>query len=382
MNDIMDDTDVNEIENLFSSGQDDGFTNVEVNDTDIDFSEEDLDNFISNPTAILDKELDTIPEIEEASAFEDYDEEEDEELDDIQEDVESEELEEDELDEEDDDNSDDEEEVIVEEKESRSNKRIRELNAKYRAEQRRAQQLEESLEANKYQALKSQLTESQNRKAVVESQLEDKKRNFAVAYEMADAKLIADATAELQKTQMELMSLDAFIQRTPEPQKAVVTPRETTIEDQRYAVMDKLPDVGQDWIEKNDWFIANKQLTSAALTIAQDLATEGFTEQEADYYKELDVRMKEQFPKRFTKTTETKKEEPVKKSKPKISKGKKGIAPTKTKGVKKGKRSVRLSVHEQAIAREMGLSNKDYAESKKLTEGSTRTTTGYLELDV
>jgi hypothetical protein len=57
------------------------------------------------------------------------------------------------------------------------------------------------------------------------------------------------------------------------------------------------------WAENNEWFGQDKIMTAAALALDAQLKEEGFNPADDDFYKEVDVRLKDAFPNKF-KTSE------------------------------------------------------------------------------
>ena len=109
------------------------------------------------------------------------------------------------------------------------------------------------------------------------------------------------------------------------------------------------------WAEKNDWFGADEVMTYAAFGIHRKLVEEeGFDPQSDDYYTEVDKRMRTEFPHKF---------QPPKKS------GGAQVAPAGASATrstaKSGRRSVKLSPSQIAMAKRLNVPLEEYAKYVK-----------------
>jgi len=104
------------------------------------------------------------------------------------------------------------------------------------------------------------------------------------------------------------------------------------------------------WAEKNEWFGSDKIMTSAAFQAHQDLMDQGFDAESDEYYNEIDKVMKENFPHKF----ETKQEpqKPVQ-----------TVASAQRN--QSGRRSVKLTRSQIAIAKKLGVPLEEYAKYVK-----------------
>ena len=107
----------------------------------------------------------------------------------------------------------------------------------------------------------------------------------------------------------------------------------------------------QAWSEKNEWFGENKVMTSVAFQVHQDLIEQGFDAESAEYYNEIDKVMKDNFPHKFDK------QEPKK------------IVQTVASAQRNqnGRRSVKLTRSQIAIAKKLGVPLEEYAKYVKET---------------
>ena len=115
----------------------------------------------------------------------------------------------------------------------------------------------------------------------------------------------------------------------------------------------KRPDPkAEEWAVKNDWFGEDEAMTYAAFGIHKKLVEEeGFDPQSDDYYNELDRRVSEEFPHKF-------KEQNRRPAQTVAS------ASRQTTG-RSGKRQVRLTPSQIAIAKKLGVPLEEYAKYVK-----------------
>ena len=117
--------------------------------------------------------------------------------------------------------------------------------------------------------------------------------------------------------------------------------------------------MAEDWASKNRWFGTNRAMTFTAFEIHNDLVEkEGFDPKSDDYYEEIDKRIKVDFPHKFGNTETIATNRPVQ-----------SVA-SANRSVKSGRKTVRLTSSQVAIAKKLGVPLEDYAKQLKLTEGA------------
>jgi len=105
-----------------------------------------------------------------------------------------------------------------------------------------------------------------------------------------------------------------------------------------------------DWAQKNSWFGKDNAMTYTAFDMHKKLVDdEGYDPQSEDYYSELDRRIKLEFPNKFGNTT-------VQTSKPKQT-----VASATRTGYKDGRRTVKLTSSQVAIANKLNVPLEEYA---------------------
>ena len=104
----------------------------------------------------------------------------------------------------------------------------------------------------------------------------------------------------------------------------------------------------REWAQDNEWFGKDKAMTYTAMSLHDDLVTEGFDATSDEYYNEIDRRIRKEFPQRF---------EDQNKPTQKVA-----SAVRKT---SQGRRTVRLTPSQVAIAKKLGVPLEEYAKHVK-----------------
>lgn len=246
--------------------------------------------------------------------------------------------------------------------------RIKKLTEKYRQEERdkaEAVRLSQQLmEENKKLKTRVQsldtgyLNEYGNR---LESQSLSAKQMYKEAHESGDADKMLEAQELISKIAVEKQRYESAknkaaqqaklqaerIQKKPQPQQTQQT---------QQAQQQPQPDPrAQSWAEKNEWFGQDRVMTTAAFAIHQGLIEEeGFDPNSDEYYTEIDRRIRSEFPHKF----ETSKK----------SGGGSQVASagnSASRSTKQGRRSVKLSHSQVAIAKKLGVPLEEYAKYVK-----------------
>ena len=111
------------------------------------------------------------------------------------------------------------------------------------------------------------------------------------------------------------------------------------------------------WAAKNSWFGQDRAMTFTAFEIHKDLVEkEGYDPQSNEYYEEVDKRIRVDFPHKFGNTEQQKTTRPVQ-----------SVA-SANRSVKPGRKSVKLTSSQVAIAKKLGVPLEDYAKQLKLTK--------------
>tara|TARA_B100001029_G_scaffold98135_1_gene80704 strand:+ start:2520 stop:3518 length:999 start_codon:yes stop_codon:yes gene_type:complete len=220
-----------------------------------------------------------------------------------------------------------------------------------------AKQLEE--ENNKLKATKQSFEKTMfdSRKSETDSTIELAKQAHKQAVEVNDAEAIARATELLSTAIAEKKYIEANEQRSQfeadydqAVNQEVESPLQEPQQVQEYA---EPSPKAQAWANKNSWFGQDRVATTVALTIHEQLASEGFDLNSDEYYNELDNRLRSEIPNKFDNNVEATK--PVQTV----------ASPSRTTSTgRKPSNRVELSPSEQRLAKRLGVSFKDYAIQK------------------
>jgi hypothetical protein len=112
----------------------------------------------------------------------------------------------------------------------------------------------------------------------------------------------------------------------------------------------------EDWASKNTWFGSDQTMTYAAFGLHKQLIEdEGFDATSDEYYTELDNRIRSEFPHKFA-------EAPKKSNSPRVASA--GTTASKSSSPK-GRRTVKLTASQIAIAKRLNVPLEEYAKYVK-----------------
>ena len=119
----------------------------------------------------------------------------------------------------------------------------------------------------------------------------------------------------------------------------------------------------EDWASKNTWFGNDSAMTYTAFDIHKKLVeVEGFDPKSDEYYAEVDKRIRLEFPHKFDKVEDNTTE----RAKPAQT-----VASAKrSASTSKGRKTVKLTPSQVAIAKRLGVPLEEYAKQLKITEGA------------
>ena len=172
------------------------------------------------------------------------------------------------------------------------------------------------------------------------AQVEANKRIATLAFE--NAKL--EQTKEGREQRQEQIPVNV-------PQNQVMQPTQTM---QEPINTDPRADA---WASNNSWFGNDRAMTYTAFEIHKDLTDkEGYDPNSDEYYAEVDKRIRVDFPHKFGNTNNRQTTAPVQ------------TVASATRSVKPGRKTVRLTSSQVAIAKKLGVPLEDYAKQLKLTK--------------
>ena len=241
--------------------------------------------------------------------------------------------------------------------------RIKKLTEKYRQEERdkaEAVRVSQQLLAENQQ-LKSRmktldtgyLSEYGTR---LQTQTEAAKRAYKDAYESGDTDRMLEAQQVLSNIAVETQRYNTAKIRAEQQAKMPVQqakPAQQAVPQQKQQAK---PDPrAQQWASKNEWFGQDKVMTAAAFALHNQLTEEeGFDPQSDEYYTEVDRRIRSEFPHKFQTAKKTGGGSQV------ASAGN-----SASRSNKQGRRSVKLTHSQVAIAKKLGVPLEEYAKYVK-----------------
>ncbi len=185
----------------------------------------------------------------------------------------------------------------------------------------------------------------------LDSQLEQAKRAFSDAHDRGDADGLFEAQQALSKIAIEQERYRLAKQRQEDQESQPVQVQQ---EPQPVQAQAAQPDPkARAWAERNIWFGEDEIMTQAALVIHNNLAAEGFDGTEDEYYNQMDSRLKERFPRELGE---------------KQNGGSSVVASADTsasRSNKQGRRTVRLSSSQIAMAKKLNVPLEEYAKYVK-----------------
>jgi hypothetical protein len=187
----------------------------------------------------------------------------------------------------------------------------------------------------------------------VASGLEAAQAKLAAAREAGDIKSEVEVQKEIARLGIEESRVNSL--KSNFDRRAKAAPKQPTLNE---AIQSPVTDPkAETWAENNTWFGQNSAMTYTAFDYHKKLTEEeGFDPNSDEYYKEIDKRMRIDFPHKFGNTTS---QEPTKPTQ---------TVASATRSVKPGRKSVRLTSSQVAIAKKLGVPLEEYAKQLKITK--------------
>ena len=187
----------------------------------------------------------------------------------------------------------------------------------------------------------------------------------AVQKQLATAIETQDAAAQVQanKRIAELAFEDAKLKQKASNVKQVEEPVRLSdggnLPKQTPQQMPQADPMAEEWASKNSWFGTDRAMTFTAFEIHKDLVEkEGYDPKSQEYYQEIDKRIKVDFPHKFGNTEDKQSSRAVQ-----------SVA-SANRSSKPGRKQVRLTSSQVAIAKKLGVPLEEYAKQLKLTGGA------------
>ena len=194
----------------------------------------------------------------------------------------------------------------------------------------------------------------------ISSGMEAAQKELAAAIESGDAQAQVEANKRIATLAFENAKLEQAKQGREE--QAKVTQPASTLE-QRPVQQPEMDDPinpdprAEAWAAKNSWFGTDKAMTYTAFEIHKDLTEkEGYDPNSDEYYAEVDKRIRVDFPHKFGNNEAKQSTAPVQ------------TVASASRSVKPGRKQVRLTSSQVAIAKKLGVPLEEYAKQLKNTK--------------
>ena len=176
------------------------------------------------------------------------------------------------------------------------------------------------------------------------------------AIEAQDVEGQVKAQEQIANLTMDAARLNAMkVAEESKPKEVNVTPQQT----RQPAQTDPMAEA---WAAENSWFGNDSAMTYTAFDIHKQLVEkEGFDPKSKEYYEEVDKRIRVEFPHKFDKIEDntTERTKPVQ-----------NVASAKrSASTSKGRKTVKLTPSQVAIAKRLGVPLEEYAKQLNITEG-------------
>jgi len=191
----------------------------------------------------------------------------------------------------------------------------------------------------------------------IDAGLQAAERELAAAIEASDAKGQIAANKRIAELSFENARIKQAKQNREQVKQEPVKPLDSGNVQQPQQENTPMPDPkAEAWAMKNTWFGSNRAMTNTAIEHHKDLENEGYDTTSDEYYQEIDRRMKVDFPAKFGNNQAEKTSAPVQ------------TVASASRSVKPGRKTVRLTSSQVAIAKKLGVPLEDYAKQLKLTK--------------
>ena len=200
-------------------------------------------------------------------------------------------------------------------------------------------------------------TSLQDKEAKIKSALEAAKGKLGLAREAGDIAIEVEVQKEIARLGYEEARLDemkSIAVREPARQTTIA---ETVVPRQSYTQTTTGSPRAESWGAKNKWFGTDKPMTYTAFDIHKTLVDdEGYDTESDEYYAEIDRRIRLEFPNKFDKNATTETTKPTQ------------VVASAKRSVKPGRKTVRLTPSQVAIAKKLGVPLEEYAKQLNITK--------------
>ena len=186
--------------------------------------------------------------------------------------------------------------------------------------------------------------------------LEAAQKELAAAIEAGDAQAQVEANKRIATLAFE----NAKLAQSKEARETQVTkPSQVQAPQPPITQVEPSDPMAESWAAKNSWFGQDRAMTYTAFEIHKDLVDkEGFDPKSNEYYAEIDKRIRVDFPHKFATSNNKQSTDPVQT----VASAKRSVRP--------GRKTVKLTSSQVAIAKKLGVPLEEYAKQVKNTGGA------------
>ena len=237
-------------------------------------------------------------------------------------------------------------------------RKMREAERREKAATEYARAVEEKRQALEKRFEKTDADYIKKFESTISSGMEAAQKELAAAIESGDSKAQVEANKRIATLAFENAKLAAAKEGREE--KTMQAEKPVQLSDGPTEMpSEPAPDPkAEDWASRNSWFGQDRAMTYTAFEIHKDLVNEGFDPKYDDYYAEVDKRIKVDFPHKFGNTAQKQSTTPVQ------------TVASAQRSVKPGRKTVRLTSSQVAIAKKLGVPLEEYAKQLNTKEGA------------
>ena len=193
----------------------------------------------------------------------------------------------------------------------------------------------------------------------VKSEMESVQKQLATAIESGDAAAQVQANKRIAELAFEDAKLKQKASNVKQDEEPVRLSDGGNLPKQTPQQMPQADPMAEEWASKNTWFGSDRAMTFTAFEIHKDLVEkEGYDPKSQEYYQEIDKRIKVDFPHKFGNTESQATNRAVQ------------SVVSANRSSKPGRKQVRLTSSQVAIAKKLGVPLEEYAKQLKLTGGA------------
>ena len=189
----------------------------------------------------------------------------------------------------------------------------------------------------------------------VKSGMESAQKSLAQAIEAGDAAAQVEANKRIAELAFENAKIQQ--QRVVQEEKPAQLSDGGKLPERTPQSLPEADPMAEDWAARNKWFGTNRAMTFTAFEIHKDLVEkEGYDPKSNEYYEEIDKRIRVDFPNKFDNSGDIQTTRPVQ-----------SVA-SANRSAKTGRKQMRLTSSQVAIAKKLGVPLEEYAKQLKLTK--------------